>query len=354
MRREWWTGLGLGMVLLLSSARVEAQYQYPGGYGGYGWGGWGANPNSGYMAGLGAYARGQGVYEVENAQARSINLDTMLKWNKALRAQQAALRAQKIKDDAAKEATRQADLQRQAMTDGSTLNALLTQIQDLDPGALKASGSKTPIPSAAVREIPFEWDTEAISVCLDQMTGLDALPDPLGRPAYSDQRKSLREAIEAALREDAEGDVSSATSRRIADALAAFRDRVLKDSTEFDPDDSPVGQFFNTMGGVTKLLNDPSMRKILGELNGQPQVPLGDLLAFMQSYNLRFGPTTTPAQAQIYRALAPAMTGLLTDLGPAPDAPAAPADPGADLRSAAKDAFGGMKWGQLQAHSAAP
>ena len=354
MRRGMLAALGLGIVLLMTPREADAQYSYPRGYGGYGWGGWGSNPAAGYMAGLGSYARGEGVYEVEQAKAQAINLDTMLKWNKALRARQATLRAQQQKDTARAEVARDADLKRISLEDGTTLNALLAQIYDLDPGALKSTRARAPIPAAAVREIPFEWDTEALTICLDQMTALDSLPDPLNRATYLDERNALREAIQAALKEDAKGSVSPATSRLIADKLATFRDHVFKDSTDFDPADSPVGTFFNTLAGVTKLLNDPGMQKILGELDRQKEVPLGDLIAFMQSYNLRFGPTTSAPQAQIYRALAPALTQLLNDLGP--PSPAATDDDasGANLSSAAKDVFKPMRWDQLQAHSAAP
>ena len=77
--------LGILLVMAASSA-AQAQYggySYPGGYGGYGWGGWGADPASGYMAGLGSYARGQGAYEEAEARAQSINADTVIRWNKA-------------------------------------------------------------------------------------------------------------------------------------------------------------------------------------------------------------------------------------------------------------------------------
>ena len=37
------------------------------------------------MAGLGSFARGAGSYQLSKAQADAINVDTMVKWNKALR-----------------------------------------------------------------------------------------------------------------------------------------------------------------------------------------------------------------------------------------------------------------------------
>ncbi len=61
-----------------SAADAGAQWGYPSGYGGYGMSQWGADPASGYMAGLGAYARGQGVYQQDKAKADAINVDTMI------------------------------------------------------------------------------------------------------------------------------------------------------------------------------------------------------------------------------------------------------------------------------------
>ena len=86
MRSFLTLSLGLSLGLVLPSPGAQAQFMYPGGYGGYGMSRWGADPAAGYMAGLGAFARGQGVYALEKAKADAINVETMIKWNKALRA----------------------------------------------------------------------------------------------------------------------------------------------------------------------------------------------------------------------------------------------------------------------------
>ena len=101
------------------------------------------------------------------------------------------------------------------------------------------------------------------------------------------------------------------------------------------------------------MLNDPSMRKILAELDTDRELPLGELIGFMQAYNLRFGAATSDRQVRVYEALAPALARLLGDLGPDAGAAPAPDASGAALRSAAKDAFKGMGWDQLQAHARA-
>ena len=196
---------GLLIGLMMTTQAAEAQWNYPRGYGGYGFGGWGADPAAGYMAGLGAYARGKGVYDVENAKAQAINFETMQKWNTALRARQAALRQQQARDDARAEAGREARVARRSLEDGTTLNGLLSRIYDLDPAALKSARARSPLPAGAIREIPFEWDTEALTICLDQMAAEGSLPEPLMRPAYAADRDALRRAVRAALAEGRQG-----------------------------------------------------------------------------------------------------------------------------------------------------
>ena len=175
------------------------------GYGGYGMSKWGADPGAGYMAGLGSFARSQGVYQLEKAKADAINVETMIKWNKALRARQQVppgreaegggqgggpARGQASRDPAG----RRDDPQSRALSDPGRR-----------PGRREDGTIEDPAQPAAIREIPFEWDSEAITVCLDQMTGQGSLPDALMAPRYAGERDELHAAVAPALKEDAKG-----------------------------------------------------------------------------------------------------------------------------------------------------
>ena len=149
--------------LHLFACTANAQWMYPGGYGGYGMSRWGSDPAAGYMAGLGSFARSQGVYKLEKARADSINADTMIKWNKALPARQAALREENRQKAIKREAELEARVKQTNLRDGTTLNNLLFQILDGDPSVVRTARAKTPISPSAIREIPFEWDSEAIT-----------------------------------------------------------------------------------------------------------------------------------------------------------------------------------------------
>jgi hypothetical protein len=60
------------------------------------------------MAGLGSFARGQGVYDLVQVKADASNVGRMINWNKALRARQAALRQEKRKAAIKREVQREA------------------------------------------------------------------------------------------------------------------------------------------------------------------------------------------------------------------------------------------------------
>lgn len=356
MRRLPTTALGLTLGLLLATT-ADAQYgYYPRGYGGYGWGGWGADPQSGYMAGLGAYARGAGVYAVDQAKADSINVDTMIKWNKALRAREKALGEEQAKEAAQQEADRQGRVAERRIEDGTTLNGLLSQILDFDPGSARSGAARAKLSAAAVREIPFEWNSEALTICLDQMTTTGAMPDVLMDPMYTPERDALRAAIDKALKEDRKGNVSEATKKKVTEAIASFRAKYKKNGANFDELSSPALDYFNTLAALVPMLNDPSMRKILDRLEDDKGATVGDLIAFMNAYNLRFGPATTDRQVAIYRELLPILASVRDSMSAegATPPPPAPDRTGEGLKSAAKGAFKGMTWDQIEAHSKNP
>jgi hypothetical protein len=345
--------LSVGLALLGQEARAQGMY-YPRGYGGYGWGGWGADPASGYMAGLGAFARGRGVYEVEDAKAQAINLQTMIKWNQALRARQKQLDQDKRKADAQRLEEQKERVAQLNLADGTTLNDLLSQIQDLDPAAARSSRAKATLGASAVREIPFEWNTEAVSLCLDQMLGRDALPDTLMDPRFDDERKALGQAVKAAIEEDTRGDVSPRAAKRVSDAIAAFRAKFVKLVPDSFSGYGECEDYFSTLASLTRMLHDPGMRKALAELEKERDVTVGRLIAFMQSYNLRFGPATTERQVRIYQALADRLGQVARDVNTPPPPGPAPAQNANALPAAAREAFKGIGWDQLDAHARTP
>jgi hypothetical protein len=342
-------GLSLGLILLAPNA--TAQWGFPGGYGNYGMSQWGANPSAGYMAGLGSFARGKGSYLLDKAQADAINVETMAKWNKALHARQAAVREEKQREADKREAARARRVERMDLRDGITLNNLLAQIFDIDPTAVKSGRANAPISMRAIQEIPFEWESEAVTICLDQMTGQDSLPGPLMASIYADEREALQAAVKSAQEEDEKGTVSLATTKRIHEAVAKFRAKFLKNAANFEPGYDDSLNYFTTMASLSRLLNDPSMKMFLEKLENREERTVGNLIAFMDSYNLRFGPATSDRQIQIYTMLVPILTAIRDQVKTVEYTQSTPDRTGEGLKAAAKEAFKPMKWDQLEAHA---
>jgi hypothetical protein len=292
------------------------------------------------------------------AKAQAINFETMQKWNQALRLRQQQLEREKQQQEAQLRAERDARVERMELEDGTTLNNLLMQILGFDPNASRSSQARAPLGASAVREIPFQWNTEAITICIDQLTARTALPDALSGDSYRGERAALGEAVEAALQEDAKGDVSASTMKRLNTAIANFRAKFVKQVPRNDPDFDDGDDYFSTLASLTRLLHDPSMKKALGELETVREISIGDLIGFMQTYNLRFGPVMTAQQLEIYKTLVGLLTAVKNDVAmgtpPPPPAPGLDDKSGKGLQEAAKDAFKNMEWQHLDAHSRQP
>ena len=161
-----------------------------------------------------------------------------------------------------------------------------------------------------------------------------------------------RAAVDPALEEDARGDVSLSTRRKIHDAVAALRAKFLKNEASYEPGYQEALNYLTTLAALNRMLNDPSMKQLLSELQEGKERTVGDLITFMNAYNLRFGPAKSDRQKEIYARLAPILTSIRDEIGPGPDARASlDKSSGSNLKAAAQSAFQRMHWEDIDAHS---
>jgi hypothetical protein len=161
----------------------------------------------------------------------------------------------------------------------------------------------------------------------------------------------LHAAVQTALEEDIKGTVSRETTRRINEAVAKFRAKFMKNTSNFESGYEDALTYFTTMASLSRLLNDPSMKKFLEKLENNDERTVGDLVAFMDAYNLRFGPATSDRQLEIYTRLVPILTAVRDQVKTQGYAPTAPDRTGEGLRNAAKEAFKPMPWDALESHA---
>lgn len=321
-------GLTLALVALATvgtgTGSARAQYGYPYGYGGYGWGGWNSPGNvyGSYAAGLGWMAAGQGQYNLDTAEARSINVNTNMNLNEYMyqsllqrdrmklenKAKQEAANKQAYKDiqDRIRNHPTDADL-----NNGDALNLALTELSDPRYAyQVGAEAAQIPVPGALVRQIPFNKAADAITVCLaDQHDGSN-VPEILKTSAFDADREQARKLV-AEIKQQIEADQAPKP-----ETVSALR-KVLKSSyaklnamKSLDANVRMDGErALKAMMGLTNMLDGPSLDVFLAGVENK-QINLGQLLGFMKSFNLRFGVAKEPNQRAAYASLYPVLIGL--------------------------------------------
>ncbi len=133
-------------------------------------------------AGAGMYAMGAGRYNVETAQANSINAATAMEWNQymyASRVEAARIWHEKSSRLDAKEKGNYSAIQNRLrnnptavdIANGSALNIILNDLTD--PKLYKNSvyyGNKVKVGGEMIRDIPFQYASAGISTSVHQLT----------------------------------------------------------------------------------------------------------------------------------------------------------------------------------------
>lgn len=135
--------------------------------------------------------------------------------------------------------------------------------------------------------------------------GRPVAPGPARRRLPSGTRGASQGHRRRALEEDKEGNLDTETIQAVQTAIDNLRakfDRVVPQSS---PAYIESRDAIKAMNGLTKMLYSPQMEKIIAQLDDYQGTNLGDLLTFMQAFNLRFAPANSYRQRQIYLKLYP-------------------------------------------------
>jgi hypothetical protein len=311
----------LGLALILSVLPVTARAQWGWGWGG--WGGWAETPGGSLARGLGAFNVGAGIYNRETAVANSINTDTAIRWNQYLyECQQNALQKYIAKRDA--DAAHNKDIYNKIIKNlqenptsydirnGDALNAALDQLANPKiQSSTLYSLAKAPLEAKVIRDIPFRNASEAVTIVLSQMKGATKWPEQLNTGDFADDKKAFEELIEQARKEDEEGDISPGTLSRARALVSRLRAKIEQNPLPDAKDQQDAVKFIKTFSGLVKMLETPDTKQALDQLRpmerSNQKTTIGNLIAFMHVFNLRFGAAQTPQQRAIYDQLYPAL-----------------------------------------------
>ncbi|MFO0910017.1 MAG: hypothetical protein U0794_16995 [Isosphaeraceae bacterium] len=349
----------LVFLMAVSSRPVHAQWGYPGGFGAFGWDGWGfgADTVQGATArGLGEFAAAEGLYNKQTAIADAIDVETVIRWNQFVYESQLEAnrrRAQRI-DRNRNRVIQSAEARRERLRNnpeprdilqGDALNVALDELNDPRIYTKALEGAKARIGSDLIRAIPFRYASAAISVGFHQLaTG--SLPRSLATADFAAEREALRSLDQQLVEQTDEGSPDPATVKKLLETIYAAEAKVAK--LYADPAQRRQRQeaeaYLKSLHGMIVMLKTPAIESILAGVEKRPEITLGQLLNFMNAFNLRFGVASTPAQQAAYEAIFPKLRSLRDQLAPA----LAQAQPLKPLDHPAENFFSRMRFEDLE------
>ncbi len=351
-------------LLSVPGSRAFAQWGYPVGYGGYGWGGWGATGQGDIARGMGVYAAGAGYYNKETAIAKSINTDTVMRWNQyvyeaqenANRMHHAKLAQERFNTNKAADQIRdrlrnnpeRADIYR-----GDAMNVAFDEINNPRVYAKALEGGKIKLGGELIRNIPFQYAAAAITVSIHQLTK-GGPPPSLLKPEFAAELepiKKLGQELRKQIEEEKNPDPE--TIRKMLAAINAAEEKVDKILPANTRDRNEADRYLKALHGLIAMLETPAIDVILSGVEKRPDATLGELLTFMNAFNLRFGAATTPTQRQAYDALYSKLVELRNQVAPALASTSSPSS-GASAGTEAGDFFSGMSYQDLKKKAPMP
>ena len=263
---------------------------------------------------------GAGIYNRETAIARSINTDTAMRWNQYVYlSQQEATRHYFARRDAA------------IAKDRNAYDTLMKRIQDdpdaqghrerrraqrgsrpafgpADPQLGPAHGGYAHLPprrSGISRSAtpPKPWSSACRS-SRHRRTGLPSCWSP-GSPT---ERADFEKAVDEVRKENQEnGQISAKTLSSLRAVIQRLKDKLAAMPLEDPAENQEALNFVKTVTAMARMLEKPDIDQVLAELEKIDKTTVGNLLAFMHTFNLRFAPATTPRQRQVYTELFPVL-----------------------------------------------
>lgn len=347
----------LGLSLFAAS-QANAQYAYPGGYGRWGWRGWGGgygmgvqDPASGYAAGLGQLARGQGEYLVDDAKARQLNVDSKIRWNKELQRLKLVKEADDKRAAAEKADINEVTNRERDVVQGIAANRLLDQILEGNTAEVIKYLNNTALSPKMIREIPFEVASEPISLCLQSLISGDNLPNALKSDLYADERSALHSAVVKALKEDTAGKISTETLNSVESSLKALRAKFEKNAPKYSLDYEAADRRLRSATTMARMMREPEYQNLLSKLETYEGTTVGDLVAFMSNFNLRFGKPTNNRQQEIFTQLTPILASVPVKAVNLTKPNISAAEASKALSNAAQEMFDGISWRDLDLHA---
>jgi hypothetical protein len=233
---------------------------------------------------------------------------------------------------------------------GNALNVALDEINDPRVYSKTLDAAKVKIGGEAIRSIPFSYAAAAISMSVHQITK-GGPPQSLMTDDFADDRAGLK-ALGAEIRAqiDENGKPEPATINKALTAINALEAKVATKLPRNTRGRNDADRYLKALHGLISMMQTPAIDVLLAGVEKRPDATLGELLTFMNAFNLRFGPATTVQQKGVYNTLYPELVRLRDAIAPALASAAPPSQSGEEPH----EFFSGMAQEDLQKKAPAP
>ena len=285
---------------------------------------------------MGVMAAGAGQRNVDNAQARAMNTQTAEQYNDYMWERSHQANAYYYKELAARAEQGKQDYNQirdrilnnpedRDIQNGDTLNAVLVEITAPKVYARTLQAATQPVKGTMVRQIPFTIASAAVTYTIEDLTSFSGVPTVFLDPAFQQTRKQLRATADELRKESAGSRMPKPeTIKTFRDGLDAARKILAGVALDGSKERRDGDNYLKALYGLSRMFDLPSSDVLLAGVEKLPTVPLGEIISFMHTFNLRFGPAKTPAQRELYTQLYGMLSELRPAGGPAVSAPPAP------------------------------
>jgi hypothetical protein len=279
----------------------------------------GSTPEGDYLRGVGIADWGMGLYNLNTAQANSINTDTEMRWYEYL----AAVAKEQTREYVARkvaEATKLKEFYKQHrdqvlnspeardVLTGEALNRILEELQNANLGesTFRSERMKVSIPVDVVRHIPFKLAEKGEQFSMDRLSlkGKGAWTVALQDRSFDSVKNAYARALDKALEQAIDGKMQNAA----IDELDAKADDLFQRLNEVGPPRTDI-RFIEAQQRLTELkdtvrhLKITKIERAIGEIDKYSGTTINDLKNFMMSHNLRFAAAKTPEEKLGYPEL---------------------------------------------------
>jgi hypothetical protein len=272
-----------------------------------------------YLRGAGIAAAGMGSFNLQTAQATSINVDTAIRLNEYLaEVVKESLRRYVVRRDMLanlskdlynkiQERLRNNPDEHDVMT-GNALDVLLEDISKttIAPSTLRSEQYGVPLPVDVIRQIPFRIPDESERFSLSRLSfkGKGKWPIALEQTQFDGYRHAYERAVDTvlgqAIEDKIQTDAITAVERAVED-LARKLDDVYGPSN--DTLYREAKERIKEIAQTAELFKHMKFKRVIGELDKYSGTTVADLVLFMRDHHLLFGATKTPEERALYPEL---------------------------------------------------